>query len=165
MESSVGSEVHLEDSPTSSADRDGDGVVSEVRQRSLDVDKLKLFTNEGKSGGVESTPRLKTQEDRSGGSVRSGVSDVTIKDELDSDVANPGKISSDELLKWTVVPLRSDGSVDLPSIKGTPTAFAVKLDVMPKSSSLNVDWIMKTSGNHPSDLYVNQWSDLNNSRR
>ena len=98
VESSVGSEVHLEDSPTSSSDRDGDGVVSEVRQRSLDVDKLKLFTNEGKSGGVESTPRLKTKEDRSGGSVRSGVSDVTIKDELDSDVASVTKIKVNDIV-------------------------------------------------------------------
>ena len=98
VESSVGSGSHLEDSPTSSSDRDGDGVVSEVRQRSLDVDKLKLFTNEGKSGGVESTPRLKTQEDRSGGSVRSGVSDVTIKDELDSDVASVTKIKVNDIV-------------------------------------------------------------------
>lgn len=98
VESSVGSGSHLEDSPTSSADRDGDEVVSEVRQRSLDVDKLKLFTNEGKSGGVESTPRLKTQEDRSGGSVRSGVSDVTIKDELDSDVASVTKIKVNDIV-------------------------------------------------------------------
>ena len=94
---------------------------------------------------VTTDPRYRTVADPSGG----------------TDPA--GKITGDEISSgWTQVPIKPDGTVDLSSIKGDATAFAIHLNRLDSHGRLDAVWEITPEGNSSSDVYGNRWSDLSN---
>ena len=73
------------------------------------------------------------------------------------------KITGSEISsQWTRVPVGKDGTVDLSSIKGKATGFAVHLNNLNPKARLEVVWSITPNGNSGADVYGNRWSDLSN---
>lgn len=71
-------------------------------------------------------------------------------------------ISKDEVKKWQVLTVASNGTVTIPSNMQHMTAFAVIADIMEPNTHINFDYTIQPHNNKPSNLYVSQLTDFDN---